>query len=82
MRGELHESWDFLLECVIDIIVLIGRDLEILLELEQVLLVTQAFLFLIPELGERVIESIVVSELVVAFGNRLANDLENTLKFL
>lgn len=82
MCRELHEPWEVLLECIVDIIVLIGRDLEFLLELEQVLLITQALLLLIPQFGERVVKSVIVGEFVVAFSNRLANDLENALKFL
>lgn len=50
--------------------------------LEQVLLVTQAFLLLVSEFGQRVVEPIIVNQLVVTLCDRLSDDFENALELL
>lgn len=50
--------------------------------LEQVLLIIQAFLFLVSKLGQRVVKSIIVNQLVVTLGDGLSDDFQNTLELL
>lgn len=75
-----QEAGHVLLECCVDSVIVVCRDLEVLFELnigmyksiletthlthlEQVLLVAQGFLLLVPELHERVVVPIIIRKL-------------------
>lgn len=48
--------------------------------LEQILLITQTLLFLVPQFSKWIIESIIIDQLMIAFGDALPDQLEDSLK--
>lgn len=60
----------------------IAARMHWLTNLEQVLLVIQAFLLLVSKLGQRVVESIIINQLVVTFRDCLSDDFQNALELL
>jgi hypothetical protein len=90
------ESWKLGLEQVVVVLVFVGRNLKVLLNLEQVLLVTQRLFLLLAELVERIVVAVKVNELaksasviwmhstdlVIALDSRLADLFADLLQLL
>jgi len=47
---------------------------------EQILLIAQTLLFLVPQFSKRIIEPIIIDQLMITFSDTLPNQLEDTLE--
>lgn len=76
----LKEDWQFLLHGVVEVLVVCTGSLELLLKLEKVLLILERLLLFVLELRKRVVEAVVIHELVFSLCNVLAHCFEDHLK--
>lgn len=78
-RAHGEESGQLGLEQRVVVLVLAGCELKVLLDLEEVLLVTETLLLLGAQLVETVVVTVIVKEFVIALSDGLADALANVV---